>query len=67
MNYMMSLQVNEGKVPQNRVALRMLAEEMINWPNLEVTLSFHVQLYLYFVLVYRSGEVKSQLASYRQL
>ncbi|CAO2836966.1 unnamed protein product [Amaranthus hypochondriacus] len=28
-------EVNEGKVPQNRVALRMLAEEMINWPNLE--------------------------------
>ncbi|XWS55418.1 hypothetical protein CRYUN_Cryun10bG0172400 [Craigia yunnanensis] len=29
-------QVNEGKIPTNRVALRMLAEEMINWPNLEV-------------------------------
>ncbi|KAJ6341470.1 hypothetical protein OIU78_009605, partial [Salix suchowensis] len=29
-------QVNEGKVPKNRVALQMLAEEMINWPNLEV-------------------------------
>ncbi|GLT98895.1 hypothetical protein SLE2022_163700 [Rubroshorea leprosula] len=29
-------QVNEGKVPENRVALRILAEEMINWPNLEV-------------------------------
>ncbi|KAJ8765999.1 hypothetical protein K2173_020515 [Erythroxylum novogranatense] len=29
-------QVNEGKVPKNRIALRMLAEEMINWPNLEV-------------------------------
>lgn len=28
--------VNEGKIPENRVALRMLAEEMINWPNLEV-------------------------------
>ncbi|XVE48417.1 hypothetical protein DITRI_Ditri01bG0000700 [Diplodiscus trichospermus] len=29
-------QVNEGKIPTNRVALRMLAEEMCNWPNLEV-------------------------------
>ncbi|XVF00436.1 hypothetical protein REPUB_Repub04eG0001400 [Reevesia pubescens] len=29
-------QVNEGKIPTNRVALRMLAEEMSNWPNLEV-------------------------------
>ncbi|XP_077242777.1 death domain associated protein [Tasmannia lanceolata] len=28
--------VNEGRIPKNRVALRMLAEEMINWPNLEV-------------------------------
>ncbi|GAB4840833.1 Ycf3-interacting protein 1, chloroplastic [Ancistrocladus abbreviatus] len=27
--------VNEGRIPENRVALRMLAEEMINWPNLE--------------------------------
>ncbi|KDP35090.1 hypothetical protein JCGZ_10999 [Jatropha curcas] len=30
------VQVNEGKVPKNRVALKMLAEEMANWPNLEV-------------------------------
>lgn len=29
-------QVNEGKVPKDRVALRMLAEEMMQWPNLEV-------------------------------
>ncbi|XVF46093.1 hypothetical protein PTKIN_Ptkin02bG0260400 [Pterospermum kingtungense] len=29
-------QVNEGKIPENRVALRMLAEEISNWPNLEV-------------------------------
>ncbi|KAI4294889.1 hypothetical protein MLD38_040826 [Melastoma candidum] len=29
-------QVNEGKIPENRFALRMLAEEMIQWPNLEV-------------------------------
>ncbi|WCJ40559.1 Ycf3-interacting protein 1 chloroplastic [Euphorbia peplus] len=29
-------QVNEGKVPKDRTALQMLAEEMINWPNLEV-------------------------------
>lgn len=29
-------QVNEGKVPEDRVALRMLAEEMMQWPNLEV-------------------------------
>lgn len=28
-------QVNEGKVPENRLALKMLAEEMIQWPNLE--------------------------------
>ncbi|KAH7544851.1 hypothetical protein FEM48_Zijuj01G0029900 [Ziziphus jujuba var. spinosa] len=29
-------QVNEGKVPENRVALQVLAEEMLQWPNLEV-------------------------------
>lgn len=29
-------EVNEGKVPRNRLALRMLAEEMMAWPNLEV-------------------------------
>uniref|UniRef100_A0A5B7BQY8 Ycf3-interacting protein 1, chloroplastic n=1 Tax=Davidia involucrata TaxID=16924 RepID=A0A5B7BQY8_DAVIN len=29
-------EVNEGKIPKNRVALQMLAEEMIQWPNLEV-------------------------------
>ncbi|KAJ8425592.1 hypothetical protein Cgig2_027150 [Carnegiea gigantea] len=29
-------EVNEGKIPRNRVALRMLAEEMMSWPNLEV-------------------------------
>lgn len=29
-------QVKEGKIPKNREALQMLAEEMINWPNLEV-------------------------------
>ncbi|XP_059440367.1 ycf3-interacting protein 1, chloroplastic [Corylus avellana] len=29
-------EVNEGKVPKNRVALQMLAEEMSQWPNLEV-------------------------------
>ncbi|XAR52861.1 hypothetical protein NMG60_11021177 [Bertholletia excelsa] len=29
-------EVNEGKVPKDRLALRMLAEEMIQWPNLEV-------------------------------
>lgn len=28
-------EVNDGKIPRNRVALRLLAEEMINWPNLE--------------------------------
>ncbi|GAB2220321.1 hypothetical protein Droror1_Dr00007966 [Drosera rotundifolia] len=28
--------VNEGRVPKNRIALQMLAEEMISWPNLEV-------------------------------
>lgn len=28
--------VNEGRIPEDRLALRMLAEEMINWPNLEV-------------------------------
>lgn len=31
--------VNEGRVPKDRVALKMLAEEMINWPNLEEGLS----------------------------
>ncbi|PON83817.1 hypothetical protein TorRG33x02_203680 [Trema orientale] len=29
-------QVNEGKIPEDRAALRLLAEEMIQWPNLEV-------------------------------
>lgn len=28
-------QVHEGKVPENRPALKMLAEEMLQWPNLE--------------------------------
>ncbi|KNA13458.1 hypothetical protein SOVF_116430 isoform B [Spinacia oleracea] len=28
-------EVNEGKIPRDRDALRILAEEMINWPNLE--------------------------------
>ncbi|KAH6756891.1 death domain associated protein, partial [Perilla frutescens var. hirtella] len=27
--------VNEGKIPENRLALQMLAEEMLQWPNLE--------------------------------
>ncbi|KAL7089790.1 hypothetical protein ACP275_13G204700 [Erythranthe tilingii] len=30
------VQVNEGQVPKDRVLLRMLAEEMLQWPNLEV-------------------------------
>ncbi|KAK2992433.1 hypothetical protein RJ640_022811 [Escallonia rubra] len=29
-------EVNEGKIPKDRVALQMLAEEMAQWPNLEV-------------------------------
>ncbi|KAG2689405.1 hypothetical protein I3760_09G137600 [Carya illinoinensis] len=29
-------EVNEGKIPKDRVALKMLAEEMAQWPNLEV-------------------------------
>lgn len=29
-------EVNEGKIPKNRVALKMLADEMVQWPNLEV-------------------------------
>uniref|UniRef100_A0A803QF64 Uncharacterized protein n=1 Tax=Cannabis sativa TaxID=3483 RepID=A0A803QF64_CANSA len=29
-------EVNEGKIPENRVTLRLLAEEMMQWPNLEV-------------------------------
>ncbi|KAL3325374.1 hypothetical protein AABB24_036554 [Solanum stoloniferum] len=29
-------EINEGKVPKDRVALQMLAEEMNSWPNLEV-------------------------------
>ncbi|XP_021745519.1 ycf3-interacting protein 1, chloroplastic-like isoform X1 [Chenopodium quinoa] len=28
-------EVNDGKIPRDRVALRMLAEEMTSWPNLE--------------------------------
>ncbi|CAN0911772.1 Ycf3-interacting protein 1, chloroplastic [Linum grandiflorum] len=28
--------VKEGKIPENRAALQMLADEMTNWPNLEV-------------------------------
>ncbi|XP_059656473.1 ycf3-interacting protein 1, chloroplastic [Cornus florida] len=32
-------EVNEGKIPKNSVALQMLAEEMIQWPNLEVEAS----------------------------
>ncbi|KAL3523215.1 hypothetical protein ACH5RR_016049 [Cinchona calisaya] len=28
-------EVNKGKIPENRLALQMLAEEMISWPNLE--------------------------------
>ncbi|CAN1225811.1 Ycf3-interacting protein 1, chloroplastic [Linum grandiflorum] len=30
--------VKEGKIPGNRAALQMLADEMTNWPNLEITL-----------------------------
>lgn len=29
-------EINEGKIPTDRVALQMLAEEMVQWPNLEV-------------------------------
>lgn len=29
-------EVNEGKIPKNRIALKMLAAEMMQWPNLEV-------------------------------
>ncbi|XP_074268935.1 ycf3-interacting protein 1, chloroplastic [Silene latifolia] len=32
-------EVNKGKVPRNRIALQMLAEEMTSWPNLEVEVS----------------------------
>lgn len=32
-------EVNEGKIPKNKVALRMLAEEMAQWPNLEVEIT----------------------------
>ncbi|KAG5578739.1 hypothetical protein H5410_049366 [Solanum commersonii] len=32
-------EINEGKVPKDRVALQMLAEEMNSWPNLEVEAS----------------------------
>ncbi|XP_061347766.1 ycf3-interacting protein 1, chloroplastic isoform X2 [Gastrolobium bilobum] len=28
-------EVNEGKIPKNKVALQMLAEELASWPNLE--------------------------------
>ncbi|GFQ00815.1 hypothetical protein PHJA_002225400 [Phtheirospermum japonicum] len=30
------VQVNEGQIPENRLALRMLAEELLQWPYLEV-------------------------------
>lgn len=30
------VQVNEGRIPEDRAALQMLAEEMLQWPNLEV-------------------------------
>ncbi|PIN24272.1 hypothetical protein CDL12_03005 [Handroanthus impetiginosus] len=30
------VQVNEGKIPEDRAALRMLAQDMLQWPNLEV-------------------------------
>ncbi|XP_055809055.1 ycf3-interacting protein 1, chloroplastic isoform X2 [Solanum dulcamara] len=32
-------EINEGKLPKDRVALQMLAEEMNSWPNLEVEVS----------------------------
>ncbi|XP_010494513.1 PREDICTED: ycf3-interacting protein 1, chloroplastic [Camelina sativa] len=32
-------QVNDGKVPKDRATLRMLHEEMMRWPNLEVEVS----------------------------
>ncbi|CAH8307191.1 unnamed protein product [Eruca vesicaria subsp. sativa] len=32
-------QVNEGKIPKDRLTLQMLYEEMIRWPNLEVEVS----------------------------
>ncbi|GAU37569.1 hypothetical protein TSUD_154020 [Trifolium subterraneum] len=31
-------EVNEGKIPKDRVTLQLLAEEMAAWPNLEVEL-----------------------------
>ncbi|XP_022889933.1 ycf3-interacting protein 1, chloroplastic-like [Olea europaea var. sylvestris] len=33
------VEVNEGKIPKDRVALQMLAEEMMQWPNLEVEIT----------------------------
>ncbi|KAI3455760.1 hypothetical protein Pfo_012423 [Paulownia fortunei] len=30
------VQVNEGQIPKDRLTLQMLAEEMLQWPNLEV-------------------------------
>ena len=30
-------QVHEGRVPENRVALKLLAKELSEWPELEVT------------------------------
>ncbi|KAL3617503.1 Ycf3-interacting protein 1, chloroplastic [Castilleja foliolosa] len=30
------VQVNEGQIPENRLALQMLAEELLQWPYLEV-------------------------------
>ncbi|KAL2555344.1 Encodes a chloroplast protein that induCES [Forsythia ovata] len=33
------VEVNEGKIPKDRVALQMLAEELMQWPNLEVEIN----------------------------
>jgi len=30
------VEVNEGRIPENRVALQLLAKEMAEWPDLEV-------------------------------
>lgn len=43
------MQVNEGRVPEDRFALRILAEEMNNWPNLEVLLMIITFLFFSFI------------------
>lgn len=47
--------MNEGRIPKNRVALKLLAKEMTEWPDLEVqilTLPRKNLLFTLFQLLY---------------